>query len=87
MRRKGLKRLELRLPVTHWIWRLSEGSRAATAIRYLDIGARLEAIEERMARLERKIDALSATVPENRPADKQASGKNTVIDAAAFFDI
>ncbi|RPF49524.1 hypothetical protein EDD75_0340 [Thermodesulfitimonas autotrophica] len=86
MRRKGLKRLELRLPVTHWIWRLSEGSRAATAVRYLEIGARLEAIEERMARLERKIDALSATVPEN--TKKPASEKNApVIDAAAFFDI
>ncbi|MEW6772043.1 MAG: hypothetical protein AB1330_11750 [Bacillota bacterium] len=74
MKRKGLKRLELRLPVTHWIWRLPEGSRAAVAKECLEfysqsissllagLIARLQEINSSIAAIEEAVARLEQKI-------------------------
>jgi hypothetical protein len=53
MSRERLRRLELRLPVTHPIWDIPDRCRATVARQWLDIGARLTAIEKRLDALQK----------------------------------
>ncbi|MEW6226574.1 MAG: hypothetical protein AB1700_00545 [Bacillota bacterium] len=74
MKRKGLKRLELRLPVTHWIWSLPEGSRAAVAKECLEfysqsvssllagLSARLQEINSSIAAVEEAVAQLERKI-------------------------
>ncbi|HHW44994.1 MAG TPA: hypothetical protein GXX25_14535, partial [Desulfotomaculum sp.] len=57
MANKTLRRLELRLPVNHPVWLYPPGQRTARIREWIDLALRLE---ERLARIEEKLDALAA---------------------------
>lgn len=76
-RRCGLKRLEVWLPVDHAVWSLPPGDRARAVREWLDLGARIGALEEAMARMERKLGK-APDEPEQKPP---------AIDPEAFLDI
>lgn len=79
MRREGLRRLELWLPVNHPIWSYPDGTRARVAASMLDLGLALEArlarIEERLARLEER----------GVPAEPREEEGRRRLDPAAFL--
>lgn len=78
MKREGLKRLELWLPVNHPVWSLPLGTRAAVAKEWLKIGARLATLEEAVTRLEQKL------IHERSVSSQTAQ---SCIDVNAFFEI
>lgn len=94
MRRKGLKRLELWLPVNHWIWSLPEGCRAAVAKKWLELKAPAEALQDRLAalegavvRIERKLGELPREESEHKKEEPKHKKKAPVIAPEAFFEI
>jgi DNA-binding GntR family transcriptional regulator len=80
-----LRRLELRLPDDHPIWRVPDRLRASTARRWLELGAAVEeaerGLEERLAAVEARLAALERAVAAGPPAEPAGGRK---IDAAAF---
>lgn len=75
---KGLKRLDLWIPESHPIWKVPPRMRSAVAREWLDVGGKLAALEEAVARLERKLDREGDTARPVTPA---------CINADAFFEI
>jgi phage shock protein A len=59
---------------------------AGLIARLQEINSSIAAIEEAVARLERKISTLP-DLPERKPADESNQEERPAIDAAAFFDI
>jgi len=78
MKREGLRRLELWLPVDHPLWRYPSGTRARTAVTMLDAGMLsvqiLARLEERMDRLAEQIAGLAERIIRIEEALKQGSG-------------
>ena len=93
MRRKGLKRLELWLPETHFIWGAPPGCRATLARSYLNLAPALEAQGEmlrealsRLARLEERLAALEARLGAGGPTSGgQGGGGTKKPDAKSFL--
>ncbi len=85
---KPLRRLELRLPANHAVWKLPEGSRTRIVREWLEVGRRLTEIEESLQVVAKKIDALNSnyisTVPQevkNQESQLDASfDKNTFLN-------
>ena len=79
-----MRRLELRLPDDHPIWRVPDRLRASTARRWLELGATAEeaqeSLEERLAAVEARLAALERALAAGPPAEP--AGRK--IDAAAF---
>uniref|UniRef100_A0A7C2E396 Uncharacterized protein n=1 Tax=Ammonifex degensii TaxID=42838 RepID=A0A7C2E396_9THEO len=73
---KPLRRLEIRLPADHFIFDVKEGSRSKVAAEMLDLAARIEAVEKRLAALE--AEGL-------RPSGSKEEAKG--FDAAGFFAV
>lgn len=92
MRRKGLKRLEVWLPETHFIWAAPPGCRATLARSCLNLAPALEAHGEmlrealsRLARLEERLAALEARLERGRAAGQGPRQGEGGFDAAGFF--
>ncbi|ACX51956.1 hypothetical protein Adeg_0814 [Ammonifex degensii KC4] len=82
MKREGLRRVEVWLPVNHHVFRLPPGARAAYIRACINFAEALEEIRERLDRIEAKLE--SGVLPDSDPSPR----KNRVeIDPAAFFDI
>lgn len=79
-----LRRLELRLPDDHPIWKVPHRLRASTARRWLELGAAAEeaqeSLEERLAAVETRLAALERSLALGPPAE--LVGRK--VDAAAF---
>ncbi len=79
---KGMKRLEIHVPEQHPIFNYPPGTRGMVAREWLDIGARIAAIEkqlsgieDRLTGLERKVDSGPAVEPAPVPG-KAAPGQD-----------
>lgn len=94
MRREGLKRLELWLPVDHWIWSLPKKSRAVVAKRWLELKAptkalqdKLIVLEEAVARIEQKLGEPPKEEQKHKREESKREKKVPAIDPEAFFRI
>lgn len=78
MSKKGLRRLDLRLPENHPIFAYPPGERTRVAREWLDIGARL-------SRLEKKLEELEEKLASGVGQEKEKKGE-LPFDPAAFAD-
>ena len=80
-----MRRLELRLPDDHPIWRVPDRLRASTARRWLELGAAAEeaerGLEERLAAVEARLAAVERALAAGPPG---GGAPVREIDAAAF---
>ena len=85
---KPLRRLELRLPANHAVWKLPEGSRTRIVREWLEVGRHLAEIEESLEVVTKKIDALHSnnisTVPQE--VKNQESQQDADFDKNAFLN-
>lgn len=93
MGRKGLRRLDLWLPENHWVWSVPEGSRTAVAKKWLELKTPTEALEERLAALEKAVARMeqklgeSPKEAEHKNREPSCEKKPPAIDPEAFFNI
>ncbi|OAT83485.1 hypothetical protein [Desulfotomaculum copahuensis] len=81
------KRLTVAFPAGHPVWSYPSGQRAARVREWIDLALRLE---EHMARIEEKLDALTAagvTVPSPAPKDPEKQKAKPRIDPAIFLGL
>ncbi len=85
---KPLRRLEIRLPANHAVWKLPEGSRSRIIREWLEVGRRLTEIEESLQTVNDKINALHSnnisTVPQE--GNNQESHLDAAFDKNAFLN-
>ncbi|CEP67145.1 Uncharacterized [Moorella glycerini] len=67
---QALKRLEIRIPPDHPVFRYPPRLRGQVAREWLDLGMRLAGIEERLARLEER----GAAPPDPRDSSQNGNG-------------
>lgn len=87
MAHKTLRRLELRLPVNHPVWSCPPGRRAARIKEWIDLALRLE---ERLMRIEEKLDALTAAgtaLQAPAPVKPEKQETKPKIDPAIFLGL
>lgn len=85
---KPLRRLELRLPANHAVWKLPEGSRTRIVREWLEVGRRLTEIEESLQVVTKKIDTLysnNISIVSQEPNNQEIQ-PNTDADVGAGFD-
>ena len=85
IRDHGLVRLEVRLPADHPLFRFPQGSRATVAREWLDIGARLAAVEERLRAIEEKL-AAGAVLTQPAVGTEKQEEQVPAIDIEKFLE-
>lgn len=82
---KPLRRLELRLPANHAVWKLPEGSRTRIVREWLEVGRRLTEIEESLQVVTKKIDALHSNSFDSAVV-KEVKSQEAQLNTDAGFD-
>ncbi|HBQ26683.1 MAG TPA: hypothetical protein DD791_09860 [Syntrophomonas sp.] len=82
---KPFRRLELRLPTNHAVWKLPEGSRSRIVREWLEVGRRLTEIEESLQVVTEKLDALNINKPGSTIV-QEAANQESQLDMDASFD-